>query len=44
MAKNTIHDRVYKADIIYRLQLDDTDIYLYLLIEFQSTVDKYLTK
>ncbi|HOF15241.1 MAG TPA: Rpn family recombination-promoting nuclease/putative transposase [Spirochaetota bacterium] len=41
MAKNTIHDRVYKADIIYRLQLDDTDIYL--LIKFPLTVDKFMT-
>lgn len=42
MAKNTIHDRAYKADIIYRLQLDDTDICFYLLIEFPSTVDKFM--
>jgi len=42
MAKNTIHDRAYKADIIDRFQRKDTDMYLNLLIEFQSTVDKFM--
>ncbi len=43
MAKNTIHDRAYKADIIDRFQLKDTDMYLNFLIEFQLTVDKFMT-
>lgn len=42
MAKNTIHDRAYKADIIDRFQRKDTDMYLNFLIEFQSTVDKFM--
>lgn len=32
----------YEADIIYRLRFKDSEIYLYLLIEFQSTVDKFI--
>lgn len=32
----------YEADIIYRLQFRHSELYLYLLIEFQSTVDKFI--
>ena len=31
-----------ESDIIYKLKLYDTEIYLYLLIEFQSTVDRFM--
>jgi predicted transposase/invertase (TIGR01784 family) len=31
-----------EADLIYKLTLNQTDIYLYLLIEFQSTVDAFM--
>ncbi|GAB4221174.1 MAG TPA: Rpn family recombination-promoting nuclease/putative transposase [Spirochaetota bacterium] len=32
----------YEADIIYKLRFKNTDMYIYLLIEFQSTVDKFI--
>jgi predicted transposase/invertase (TIGR01784 family) len=32
----------YEADIIYKLYFKDTELYLYLLIEFQSTVDRFI--
>lgn len=32
----------YEADIIYKLRFKDSEVYLYLLIEFQSTVDKFI--
>ena len=31
------------SDIIYKLKIKNREIYLYLLIEFQSTVDKYIS-
>jgi len=31
-----------ESDIIYKLKLNDNEIYLYLLIEFQSTVDRFM--
>lgn len=32
----------YEADIIYKLYFKDGELYLYLLIEFQSTVDRFI--
>ncbi|MGQ9844474.1 MAG: Rpn family recombination-promoting nuclease/putative transposase [Spirochaetota bacterium] len=32
----------YEADIIYKLYFKDSELYLYLLIEFQSTVDRFI--
>lgn len=32
----------YEADIIYKPQFKNSEIYLYLLIEFQSTVDRFM--
>ena len=32
-----------ESDIIYRLRFRNNDIYLYLLIEFQSTVDRFMS-
>jgi len=34
--------REREDDIIWRVQLDDSWIYIYLLIEFQSTIDRYM--
>jgi predicted transposase YdaD len=31
------------ADIIYKLYFKDRQLYLYLLIEFQSTVDRFIS-
>ncbi|MEW6526378.1 MAG: Rpn family recombination-promoting nuclease/putative transposase [Spirochaetota bacterium] len=36
------HYKEYEADIIYKLRFRNTDMYIYLLIEFQSTVDKFI--
>ena len=43
--KSYVNDdyKEYEADIIYKLMLKDAEIYLYLLIEFQSTVDNYMS-
>ena len=32
----------YEADIIYKLYFKESELYLYLLIEFQSTVDRFI--
>ncbi len=42
--KSYVNDefKEYEADIIYKLQLKDSEIYLYLLLEFQSTVDTFI--
>ncbi|MEJ5362972.1 MAG: Rpn family recombination-promoting nuclease/putative transposase [Spirochaetota bacterium] len=36
------HYKEYESDIIYKLRFRNTDMYIYLLIEFQSTVDKFI--
>jgi predicted transposase/invertase (TIGR01784 family) len=42
--KSYVNDeyKEYEADIIYKLQFENSEIYLYLLIEFQSTVDRFM--
>ena len=31
-----------ESDLIYKIKFQDNDIYIFLLIEFQSTVDKFM--
>ncbi|HRV14495.1 MAG TPA: Rpn family recombination-promoting nuclease/putative transposase [Spirochaetota bacterium] len=43
--KSYVNDdyKEYEADIIYKLYFKDRQLYLYLLIEFQSTVDRFIS-
>jgi len=34
--------RTHRTDVLYRVQVDNKDAYLYLLIEHQSTVDSWM--
>lgn len=36
------HYKSTESDLIYRIGLQDSDIYIYVLLEFQSTVDKFM--
>ena len=37
------HYKKTKSDIIYKLRLKDKDVYILILIEFQSTVDRFMS-
>ncbi len=36
------HYKETESDLIYRLPLDESEVYIYVLLEFQSTVDRWM--
>ena len=36
------HYKATESDLIYRIKLQGRDVYIYLLLEFQSSVDRFM--
>ena len=36
------HYKETESDLIYKIQFQDREVYIYILIEFQSTVDPFM--
>ncbi len=36
------HYKTTESDLIYKIRLNDQDLYIFILIEFQSTVDRFM--